>query len=81
MLELFAITRANCWDSVGEQGVTLISEHGGSVYTLARDGVGSVTSIAGSGTGIPCFIIFLSDLPSEYTVATDGFAQWTSTAL
>ncbi|KAG8802579.1 hypothetical protein FRC17_006382 [Serendipita sp. 399] len=50
--------------SVGGQGITIISAEGGSVYTLATNGVGQVTSIAGS----------------EYTIATNNVAEFTSSA-
>ncbi|KIM32775.1 hypothetical protein M408DRAFT_186356 [Serendipita vermifera MAFF 305830] len=50
--------------SVGGQGISVISVGGGSVYTLATNGAGQVTSIGGS----------------VYTVATDGFGSFTSSA-
>lgn len=67
---------------VGDQGVTLISEGGGNVYTLARDGAGEVRTIGSSGENIRCVrsaAIYLS-LFIVYTVATNGFADFTSGA-
>jgi hypothetical protein len=43
-------TEINSPSGVGGVAVTFISSQGGDVYTLAHNGAGEVTSIAGSGS-------------------------------